>query len=80
MKTSIIEIGNSKGLRLPKPILEQCQIHGFVELVVEGKTIILKPLKTTPRENWEKAFVKAGKEKEQIIADTTDLASKDWIW
>ena len=80
MKTAIIEIGNSKGLRLPKAILEQCKIDAYVDLGVEGRNIIIKPLKTKVRQGWREAFLRAGKEKEQIISDKIDLDSKDWKW
>lgn len=55
MEASIIKIGNSKGLRLSKTILEKYNIKDKVELILEKGQIILKPI-TTPRKNWEKAF------------------------
>ena len=55
METSIIKIGNSKGLRLSKTILEKYNIKDKVELILEKDQIILKPI-ARPRENWEKKF------------------------
>jgi len=55
MEVSIISIGNSKGLRLSKTILEKYKIKDKVELVLEQGYIILKPI-LTPRRNWEAAF------------------------
>ena len=57
MKTSIIKIGNSKGLRLSKTILEKYNIKDKVELILEEGQIILKPI-ASPRENWENEFKK----------------------
>ena len=57
METSIIKIGNSKGLRLSKTILEKYNIKDKVELILEKGQIILKPIEK-PRRNWEKAFEK----------------------
>ncbi len=57
METSIIKIGNSKGLRLSKTILEKYGIKDKVELILEKRHIILKPI-ASPRENWEKEFKK----------------------
>ncbi len=57
MEASIIKIGNSKGLRLSKTILEKYNIKDKVELILEEGQIILKPI-TSPRENWEEAFKK----------------------
>ena len=55
MEVQIINIGNSKGIRLPKSILEQYNISDVLELILEKGKIILKP-KSTPRKGWEKSF------------------------
>ena len=60
METSIIKIGNSKGLRLSKAILEKYNIKDKVELILEKGQIILKPI-ALPRKNWEKEFRKMSK-------------------
>ncbi|WP_304142539.1 AbrB/MazE/SpoVT family DNA-binding domain-containing protein [Mesoflavibacter zeaxanthinifaciens] len=57
METSIIKIGNSKGLRLSKTILEKYKIKDKVEIILEKGEIILRPI-TSPRKNWEKEFRK----------------------
>ncbi|HAO49886.1 MAG TPA: MazF family transcriptional regulator, partial [Runella sp.] len=48
-------IGNSRGIRLPKSILEKHSISDKIELVLEQGYIILKP-KPEPRKGWEDAF------------------------
>jgi antitoxin MazE len=55
MEISVIKIGNSKGIRLSKDILERYKIRDKVELIFEKGYIILKP-KMQPRKGWEKAF------------------------
>jgi antitoxin MazE len=55
MELSIINIGNSKGVRLSKTILEKYSIGDKVELILEKDYIILKP-KAEPRKGWDKAF------------------------
>ncbi len=55
MKASIIQIGNSQGLRIPKPILEQCGFNGEVELEVHNKELIIKSAARV-RKNWGKEF------------------------
>jgi len=55
MELSIIQIGNSKGLRLSKDILAQYNIKDKVELIFEKGYIILKP-KENPRKGWDAAF------------------------
>ena len=55
MKHRIIQIGNSKGLRLSKSILERYNIKDEVELIFEDERIILQPV-DTPRKGWEEGF------------------------
>jgi len=55
MEVSIIKIGNSKGIRLSKTILEKYEITDSVELVMEEECLILKPIKKV-RLGWDKAF------------------------
>lgn len=57
MELSVINIGNSKGIRLSKTILEKYNISDKIELILEKGYIILKP-KAEPRKDWEKAFAK----------------------
>ena len=57
MDISVIPIGNSKGIRLSKTLLEKYNITDKVELILEEDFIILKP-KQEPRKGWEDAFKK----------------------
>lgn len=69
MEIPVINIGNSKGIRLPKAILEQYNISDTVELILERERIILKQ-KTTPRKGWEKAFAQMHKRgDDQLLID-----------
>lgn len=60
METAIIKIGNSKGLRLSKTILDRYNIKDSVDLILERGQIILRPI-AKPRKNWEKYFQKMAK-------------------
>ena len=55
MEVQVINIGNSKGIRLSKSILEQYNISDTLEMILEKGRIILKP-KSVPRKNKEKSF------------------------
>jgi antitoxin MazE len=57
MDISVISIGNSKGIRLTKTLIEKYNIKDTMELVLEKSYIILKP-KTSPRKGWDKSFKK----------------------
>ena len=55
MELSVINIGNSKGIRFSKTILEQYNISDKVEIILEKSQIIIRP-KTEVRKNWDEAF------------------------
>lgn len=57
MDISIISIGNSKGIRLSKTVLEKYQIQDKMELILKKDHMILKP-KRSARKGWEKVFKK----------------------
>ncbi len=61
MNLAIISIANSKGIRLPKVILDKYGIHDSIEIILEEDCIILKP-NTNVRLGWEKSFKAAQKE------------------
>ncbi|MGA2357208.1 MAG: AbrB/MazE/SpoVT family DNA-binding domain-containing protein [Terriglobales bacterium] len=55
MKTEMVRIGNSRGIRLPTPIIEQCGLGEIVELRVENDRLIISPGRR-PRRGWDEAF------------------------
>lgn len=55
MELSIIQIGNSKGFRLSKTLIDKYKIKDKVELILEKDYLILKPI-AHPRKDWEIAF------------------------
>jgi antitoxin MazE len=57
MEVSVIKIGNSKGIRLSKTMLDKYNIQDTVEVILEKGQIVIKPL-SRPRKGWEKAFKK----------------------
>lgn len=57
MEIPVISIGNSKGIRLAKAIIEQYHIEDTLELVLGKDYLILKP-KRQPRQGWENDFRK----------------------
>ena len=84
MRARIIKIGNSQGLRIPKPILEQTGIMNDVEIEVEKNQIIIRPVKNA-RDGWDDAFKVMGEkgDDEPIIDDENISPSWDeeeWHW
>jgi antitoxin MazE len=82
MKVSVIPIGNSKGIRLPKAVLEQLQVSDQMELEVENRQIILRPIDRNPRSGWEEEFQKMNRNQEDnlLIPETGTEEGFDWEW
>ena len=82
MLVSVIPIGNSRGIRIPKSILQQLNIEESLELEIHDKEILLKPVNKKPRENWEKAFKDMHNNgDDKIIIDDLDAqADFQWEW
>lgn len=76
MKTGIIKIGNSRGIRIPETILTECQIEEEVDLKVENDRLIINPSRKKPRHDWDKKFKEMSESKEDklLIPDGMDLA------
>jgi len=55
MRAELIRIGNSRGIRIPKPLIEQCRLGDVVELRVEDERLIIST-QHPPRYGWEEAF------------------------
>ncbi|MDY0298095.1 MAG: AbrB/MazE/SpoVT family DNA-binding domain-containing protein [Acidobacteriota bacterium] len=83
MRVRVIKIGNSQGLRIPKPILEQTGIRDEVEIEVEQDRIIIRPVKTA-REGWDTAFRTMAErgDDEPLIGEAVAEAwdSAEWEW
>ena len=55
MEVSIVQIGNSKGLRLSKTVLDKYKIRDTVEMILEDEQIVIRA-STKPRQGWVEAF------------------------
>jgi len=82
MLLSVVAIGNSKGIRIPKAILEQCNIRDRLELEVDGGRIILEAVGETPRKDWEKKFQEMATNKDDnlLVADEIGIDMEEWEW
>jgi len=82
MKVNIVSIGNSKGIRIPKSILDQCNFNREAELEVQNNKLVIKPVKRKVREGWDKPFKLMHERKEDVLAvnDSLDLEMENWEW
>lgn len=79
MKTRLVRIGNSRGLRLPKPLLEQAGLEDEVEIRVEPGALIIAPA-ATPRTGWAAAAAKFGPSGLLDAPSTTRFDDEEWAW
>ena len=83
MKSSIVRIGNSKGIRIPKPLLDQTGLNGEVEIRAEKDTLVIGPARK-PREGWAAAFREMAKRGDDGLLDTapslTQWDQDEWEW
>ncbi len=77
MQVSVIQVGNSKGIRLSKTLLEKYQITDKVELVLENDYIVLKPV-AEPRKNWEEAFAEMHRNGEDKLLIDSVFEDEKW--
>jgi len=84
MRARVIKIGNSQGLRIPKPILEQTGIRDDVEIELGKNQIIIRPVQKA-RDGWDKAFKRmAEKGDDELVIDDNDVShswdEEEWQW
>jgi antitoxin MazE len=84
MKTHIVRIGNSQGIRIPKPLLEQTGLRGEVEISAQKDSLIIRPAKR-PRAGWAAAFQEMARRNDDALLDDAppSLSSwdeDDWEW
>ena len=80
MLITVVRIGNSKGIRLPKAILDQLQITDRVSLEVENQQIILKPINKSPRSGWLETFSKMHERKEDALMINEENCGEGFEW
>lgn len=83
MKVSIVKIGNSRGIRLPKAIIEQCKLDQEVDLEVKDQKLIITPAKNV-RAGWKDAFEQMSDfgDDESVLKQelSNDWDDKEWEW
>ena len=85
--TMLTKIGNSQGIRIPKPIIKQAKLENKeIEFEVVKDGLLLKPVKKVVRENWaddiRKTIAKNKDKKDEAVLDDflNDDDLDDWEW
>ena len=77
MRARIVKIGNSQGIRIPKPLLEQLKINEDVDIEVENNQIIIRPV-SNPRVGWNDAFRKMAENGDAVLIDGEQTITHTW--
>ncbi len=82
MKARLVQIGNSRGIRLPKPLIEEAGLSDEVELRVREGSIVILPARS-PRSGWAEAARALRERGEDPLLDPptpTRFDEKEWEW
>jgi antitoxin MazE len=82
MKTKVIRIGNSRGVRLPKTLIEEAGLQKEVDIIARQGRIIISPI-GKPRSGWDesaKQLHALGQDRLLDEVTGTSFDAKDWNW
>ncbi len=82
MRIELVRIGNSRGIRIPKPVIEQCGFGDVVDIRVEHDRLIVAPDRP-PRAGWKEAFAASGESsRDSLLLDLppTGFDTEEWTW
>jgi antitoxin MazE len=83
MKARVVRIGNSRGIRIPKSVIEQCHLHGAVDLEIQQGQLVIRSA-TKPRAGWADAFNEMHQHEDDQLLDaeigSSSWDEKEWTW
>ena len=82
MKSRLVQIGNSRGVRLPKPLLEEAGLTDEVEIRARKGAIVIERV-GRPREGWAEAARRLRKRNDDRLVDApvrTRFDDQEWRW
>ena len=83
-RTRLVRIGNSRGVRIPKPLIEQAGLGDDVAVAVTNGAVIIRSCRR-PREGWAAAFAAMARHGDDQLLDGSRQASgrfdrAEWRW
>ena len=80
MLVPVVPIGNSRGIRFPKLVLDKLNVKDKMDMEVTEKGIFLAPVKDSPRADWEKAFCSMHENREDVLEEIPESGDFEWEW
>jgi len=82
VRAKVVKIGNSRGIRIPRALLEQAGLSDEVELTVQGDKLIIQPAHP-PCQGWEAHFLRMAEAgDDRLLEETapTHWDEEEWEW
>lgn len=84
MRAKVVRIGNSKGIRIPKPVLRECRLESEVEIEIRREGLLIRPA-AAPRMGWAEAFERMARAGDDRLIDEgrwgqTAWERRNWRW
>ncbi len=83
--TKLVRIGNSRGIRIPKAVIEQLQLDGDISLDVRPDGLLIRPIAGKPRATWKASLREIAERGDDRLVDGDQLSStvwdeEEWTW
>lgn len=85
MKTKLIRIGNSQGVRIPKPLIEESGLSEEIEMILRDNEIVLRSVEQT-RKDWDETFEEMARQGDDRLLDQEEVErpsewdETEWTW
>ena len=77
MRSRIVRIGNSRGVRIPKPLIEEAGLDEEVEITVRNDSLVISAVRE-PRAGWSAAFSAMAERGDDALAHGDQIGSSRW--
>lgn len=82
IRSKIVKIGNSRGIRIPRSVLEEAGLTDEIEMKIDGDQLIIQPARHT-RQGWEERFAEMAEKGDDRLLDeisTSQWDEEEWTW
>jgi antitoxin MazE len=82
MIVPVVQVGNSRGIRLPKNILQRLNFEDKVEITIQDDELVVKSVVKKARQGWNEAFSKMSENTEDklLLSENIDDSTFEWVW
>lgn len=80
MVVSVVQIGNSRGIRFPKSVLDKFLVKDKMNMDITDEGILITPIKNAPREDWAESFRAMHKNNEDKLESVPESEDFEWEW